>query len=135
MRNALRLTLLLVLFVAGTLSVRAGERRNFRSLAAEYERRDPIAEAKANFGKGEIYVFAAMGFGRYYPGVESEVGERVEKTYGVKYLGSTSDAVESKAHLAYMQAAKKFASAYNREIVNLLSEKQKRRRYTFRGAS
>lgn len=105
----------------------SGEKRSYRSSAAEFSRRDPIAEASENFRNGEIYIFYAMGFGKYYPGLKDvRLAERLEKKYGARALGGTSDAVENEDHLAYIQAVTKFAAAYNLQTVKLLGEKRRK---------
>lgn len=118
--------LIFLLTTRATLSAESA--RSYLAKAAEYQRRDPFAEAQENFRKGDIYIFSAMGVGRYFPGIEDHrIAERIEKKYGVKCLGGTSDAVKSKAHLAYMEAATKFASAYNKQTVMLITGKDRSR--------
>lgn len=127
MRKICFLFLVCAAFTSGALSSQAGEQRRYRSSAKEFNRRDPVAEATENFRKREIYIFSAMGVGQYFPGLKDDrLAMRIAKKYGERPLGGTSDFIESDAHLHYVQAATKFASAYNLQIVKLLQEKRRR---------
>ena len=88
-----------------------------------YLRRDPVADADADFGRHAVRVYAAMGIGRYYPGLSNEVGTELEERYGGRFLEGTSDVIGGGEQARYVEAATGYGRAYNREMARRLGVK------------
>jgi hypothetical protein len=120
-KSLLRAALLVALLFQVT-NLLATDPQVYRKLAAWYKDRDPVADAAKNLKKGDIYVISAMGYGKYYPGLKTEEGDRLVKKHDARYVPEASDAIEGKDHRAYLEVALKYAAAYNQTTVRLLKE-------------
>lgn len=119
--------LIMIFFATTKLPALAGDNKIYRQWIAYYEQHDPAADAKQNLDAGKIYVLSAMGVGQFYPGIDHEVGQKIEAKYGVKHLKDTSDASTGDVHMKYLLAAQKYATAYNRKTAKLLKIPLKQR--------
>jgi hypothetical protein len=90
--------------------------------AAEFRQRSPITEAESDYRADDYRIYSAMGVGRYFPGLEYEVGSRIAKKYGEIMLPGTSDALESRSHANYVGVATEFASTYNKRKASLIAQ-------------
>ena len=93
-----------------------------RSAANELSLRAPVAEAQEKIKRKDYQVYSAMGVGEYYPGIDQPIGKYVEGRYSSIMLEDTSDAIESDDHGVYVQAAERFASEFNREMISRMKE-------------
>ncbi len=96
-----------------------------RSWIAWFKIHDPVVDAKSRVEVGDVFVLSAMGVGYYYPGISSDEGQKIEKKYSAKPIKDMFDVVKGDLHMAYMDAAAKYASFYNKEVLRLLREKGK----------
>ena len=90
--------------------------------AAEFRRRSPIAEAESDYRAHDFKIYSAMGVGRYFPGLDHEVGSRIARDHGEMMLLGTSDALEGRSHSNYVGAATMFASSYNKRKASLIAQ-------------
>jgi hypothetical protein len=91
-------------------------------LAKDYRQRSPVAEAISDFEAHDHKIFSAMGFARYYPGLDPEVGRRIAAEHGEKMLPGTTDALEFPSQAKYIKAATHFAAEYNKRKVLLIEQ-------------
>ncbi len=91
-------------------------------MATDYRHRSPTAEAKSDFHSHDYKIYSAMGFARYYPGLDPGVGRRLAAEHGVKMLPGTTDALESRSQARYIETATHFAAEYNRKKVFLIQQ-------------
>lgn len=88
--------------------------------AQTYAARDPVAEARASFARKNYAIYSAMGYARYYPGLDQNLAQSIARQYGDTPIPGTTDAICSKAQANSIHSATSFAAVYNREIVRLL---------------
>jgi hypothetical protein len=93
--------------------------------AAEFQRSDPIHDAQAHFEHGDYAIYAAMGYSLYWPGLDPETGERLNRRFSSRHLAGTSDILGSGAQRRYIEVATTYASRYNREMLRLLKQTHK----------
>jgi len=97
----------------------------FDRQAADYSSRSPRTEAELDFKKGDFRIYSAMGFSRYYPGLDPDKGRRIATKHGERMLEGTTDAIESRSQSDYIRAATGYAAEYNRRKASLI-ERQTR---------
>ena len=115
-RFALRVALVLTL--TGCELV---DKSGYYRAAMAYESKDGVADAQMNAQKRDFRIYSAMGYGRYFPGLEPDVGYPLSGRFGTRSLSiGTSDDVSSSGQSWYRDAATKYAGAYNREMVAIL---------------
>jgi len=90
--------------------------------AADFRKRSAISEAESDYRAHNYKIYSAMGVGRYYPGLDTDVGERIAKKHGEMMLSGTSDALEGRSHANYVFAATGFASDYNKRKASLIAK-------------
>ena len=95
------------------------EDSNHKATALAYESKNPIADSDAAFGRADYRVYAAMGYARYYPGLDHDLGRRLEARFSFRTVPST-DALESEGHANAVHAAVEYARAYNLLLLNRL---------------
>ena len=86
----------------------------------DYERRinelkkyPPIAEAEADFKKGDRRIYYKSGMLKSYPGLSNREGAAIARKYGeIRSAGST-DAIEGDSHMRFLAAMSDFTKAYN----------------------
>ncbi len=83
----------------------------------QFRQTDPKAEVEKNFAKLNYRVFHAMGMGMYFPGIDFHDGLAVQFAYGSMRSDTGTDVIESEAQEVHMDAAREFASIYNRELL------------------
>lgn len=92
----------------------------FDRRSRDYGKRSPEVEAEADFRNGDRGIFSAMGFARYFPGLDHAVGSKVAAKHGEKRIPDTTDAPENRSQTRYIGAATRFAAAYNKRKIDLL---------------
>jgi hypothetical protein len=60
-----------------SLSFVACSTDNHDHLAEDYRRRSPLSEAASDFASRDVSIYSAMGYGRYLPGLDQQVGRRI----------------------------------------------------------
>jgi len=88
--------------------------------AAEYRQRSPQAEAETDYRNGDYRLYTAMGVGKYYPGLDADVGAEIGAEHGERMIPGTTDAIRGKAHARFIDAATDFAGAYNKRKLELI---------------
>lgn len=84
-----------------------------------YESKNPVVDSDAAFGRADYRIYAAMGYARYYPGLDPDLGRRLETRFSSRTVPST-DALESEAHANAVEAAVAYARAYNLHLLERL---------------
>lgn len=96
--------------------------------ASVFSSRSSRAEADSNFKSGDYRIYSAMGFARYYPGIDPDDGRRIASKHGERMLEGTTDAIESRSQFRYIKASTDFASEYNKRKVYLIEQHAQNRR-------
>lgn len=86
----------------------------------DYNNRNPIAEARRDFQVGDRGIYSALGYAKYYPGLDRSEAQTFPP-HQEKPIPKTSDAIESQAHRRYIEAATDFAERYNLEKQRLVN--------------
>jgi hypothetical protein len=92
---------------------------NHKATALAYESKNPVADSDAAFDRADYRIYAAMGYARYYPGLDPDLGRKVEARFGSRTVPST-DALESEAHANAVHAAVAYARAFNLHLLDRL---------------
>ena len=95
------------------------EDSNHKATALAYESKNPVLDSDAAFGHADYRIYAAMGYARYYPGLDHDLGRKLEARFASRTVPST-DALESKAHANAVHAAVAYAKAYNLHLLDRL---------------
>ena len=90
-----------------------------KATALEYESKNPVADSNAAFRRADYRIYAAMGNGRYYPGLDPDLGRKLEARFSSRTVPST-DALESEAHANAVHTAVAYAKAYNLHLLDRL---------------
>ncbi|MCC5847473.1 MAG: hypothetical protein JJU29_05195 [Verrucomicrobia bacterium] len=107
--------ILLSLALVGCVSV------DYDSRATEYQQRLPKTEAETDYKNGDYRIYAAMGVGKYYPGLDADVGTEISAEHGERMIPGTTDAIQNSAHGRFIAAATEFAATYNKRKFDLIN--------------
>jgi hypothetical protein len=80
---------------------------------------DPVQDCAAAWERGDHRFIGVYGFAPYTPGVPKTAADLV-KANGLRYLGGTSDAIESKEHGQAVEKATDYARRYNAALLEKL---------------
>lgn len=94
-------------------------------LAADYRQRSPVTDAESDYRAHDYRIYFAMGVGRYFPGLDDDLGRKIANEHGAMMLPHTSDALESRSHVNYLRAAGGYASAYNKRKAALIAQRSR----------
>ena len=76
------------------------------------------SDARIAYSKRDFRFIAVKGFTLQIPGVENAIG--LKREYGLKIIPGTGDALCSKEQGILIENTKKYAEAYNREMLHML---------------
>ena len=65
---------------------------------------DPIEQARIAFNKEKYQIYSAMGYARYYPGLDSKLGDSLDGQFSSIPIPGTSDIVGSKSDQIFQDA-------------------------------
>lgn len=123
MNNAIYLSALLVLFPLLSCAPNAPSGSEYRLLTESYMAKSPLADAERDFERGDYSIYATMGVGMYFPGLEWGEGWSFSRKYGRKWPeAGTTDAPRSKAEFKYILNATGYAAEYNVHKIKLLKK-------------
>jgi len=115
MKHLITNIMLLANFALGSCASTDYDRR-----AVAYPQRSPNEEAQADYNNGDYRIYSAMGYARYYPGLDSSLGAQIAATHGERMIAGTTDAIEGSSHRRFIDAATDFAASYNKRKVALI---------------
>ena len=105
--------------VAPTYQV-ASAPTDFRGAADSLAHADAARDVAAALERADRRLLGVQRYLLVLPGVPTERYGAVEREYGVRVLGGTSDSWDGEDHAAYNRAAEAYAERYNRELLRRL---------------